>query len=118
MSLRLQLFLFAICISAFLFLVHRMRKKGADVKYTLPWLLLDVLMILMVAFPNAIGWICRRIGIQTVSNAVFFAALLFLLVIVYIMSRTISRLNNEIRILAQKFALEEISKTKDKAAGA
>ena len=104
---RLQLFLVAICLIAFLYLFYKMKKKRVDVKYTLPWLLLDFLMLVLVVFPDGLMWMSRMIGIKTVSNAVFFAALIFLLVIVYIMSRTISRLNNEIRALAQRVALNE-----------
>lgn len=106
---RLQFFLISICIIAFLYLFYKMKKKRVDVKYTLPWLFLDFLMLLSAVFPGGLMWISRMIGIKTVSNAVFFAALIFLLVIVYIMSRTISRLNNEIRALAQRIALNEIN---------
>lgn len=113
LGLRLQVFLIVICVLAFAYLFVRMRKKRVDVKYTLPWLFLDILMLLMAVFPKALVGICRFLGIQTVSNAVFFSALLFLLVIVYIMSRTISRLNNEIRELTQRIALNETDKEQD-----
>lgn len=103
---RLQYFLIAICIAGFIYLFYKMRTKRVDVKYTLPWLLLDLLMLVIAAFPQIPLWTCRLLGIQMVSNAIFFAALLFLLVIVYILSRTISRLNNEIRELAQRIAVD------------
>ena len=107
LGIRLQLFLVIICVAAFIYLFYKMKKKRVDVKYTLPWLLLDFLMLLLAIFPEGLQWVCKLIGIRTVSNAVFFAALIFLLVIVYVMSRTISRLNNEIRALAQRIALNE-----------
>ena len=108
LGFRLQVTLILICIIAFVYLFYKMKKKRVDVKYTLPWLLLDFLMLLMAGFPKGLAWLCRLIGIRTTSNAVFFAALLFLLVIVYVMSRTISRLNNEIRALSQRIALDDM----------
>ena len=108
LDIRLRVFLFAICITAFLYLVYKMKNRKADIKYTLPWLFLDFLMLIITAFPKIIVWLCHMVGIQTASNAVFFAALVFLLIIVYIMSRTIARLNNEVRELTQRIALDEV----------
>ncbi len=105
---RLRLFLILICVAALIYLVVKMRSKRVDVKYTLPWLLLDFLMLIMAVFPDTVDWACRVVGIKTPSNIVFAALLLLLLVIVYVMSRTISRLNNEIRELAQRVALDEV----------
>ena len=107
LGFRLQFFLIVLCILAFIYLVFKMKTRSIDVKYTMPWLFLDLIMLLMAIFPNVVDRICRWLGIKTASNAVFFAALLFLLAIVYVMSRTISRLNNEIRELSQKIALIE-----------
>ena len=105
---RLQYFLIGICIVAFIYLVRKMMVRRVDVKYTMPWLLLDILMIIIAANPDLVIWACRIVGIQVASNAVFFAALLFLLVIVYLLSRAVSRLNNEVRMLSQRIALDEM----------
>ncbi len=113
LGLRLQTALIIICISTFIYLFYKMKTKKVDVKYTMPWLLLDFVMLIMAIFPDILVILRNILGIQTVSNAVFFAALLFLLAIVYIMSRTISRLNNEIRELAQRIALYECEKKED-----
>ena len=74
-------------------------------------------MLILALFPEGLQWFCRFFGIRTVSNAVFFAALIFLLVIVYVMSRTISRLNNEIRALTQRIALNEFTDPDEKIRG-
>lgn len=111
---RLQLFLIVICIAALIYLVRKMMVRRVDVKYTMPWLLLDILMIIIAAYPELVWWACRIVGIQVASNAVFFAALVFLLVIVYLLSRAVSRLNNEVRMLSQRIALDEIKEAEDK----
>ncbi len=108
LNIRLQFFLLAICLVALVYLIYKIRSKRLDIKYTLPWLALDLIMFIIAAFPGCIHWMCRLLGIATPSNMVFFAALLFLLVIVFIMSRTISRLNNEVKELTQRIALNEV----------
>ncbi|MCR5233011.1 MAG: DUF2304 domain-containing protein [Lachnospiraceae bacterium] len=111
---RLQIFLICICIMGLIYLVYKMKVRRVDVKYTMPWLLLDILMMIIAAFPEVVVWGCRIVGIQVASNAVFFAALVFLLVIVYLLSRAVSRLNNEVRMLSQRIALDEIKEAEDK----
>ena len=107
-------FLLLPCIVALIYLVRKMMVRRVDVKYTMPWLLLDILMIIIAAYPELVWWGCRIVGIQVASNAVFFAALVFLLVIVYLLSRAVSRLNNEVRMLSQRIALDEIKEAEDK----
>lgn len=111
---RLQIFLICICIIGLIYLVYKMKVRRVDVKYTMPWLLLDILMMIIAAFPEVVVWGCRIVGIQVASNAVFFAALVFLLVIVYLLSRAVSRLNNEVRMLSQRIALDEAEKAGEK----
>ncbi len=107
LNIRLQIFLLIVCLAALAYLISRIRSKRLDIKYTLPWLLLDLLMFIIAAFPRIISWLSYLLGIITPSNMVFFAALIFLLIIVFVMSRTISRLNNEVKELAQRIALDE-----------
>lgn len=112
LNARLQISLIIICLAALVYLLYKLRARKLELKYTLPWLTLDLVMFLMALFPKTVVWLCHLLGIATPSNMVFFAALLFLLMIVYFMSRTIARLNNEIKELAQRLALDEV-KTRD-----
>ena len=107
LNIRLQVALVIICLAALVYLINRIRSRRLDTKYALPWLALDLLMLIMTLLPQGIVWLSRFLGILTPSNLVFLAALLFLLAIVFLMSRTISRLNNEVKELAQRIALDE-----------
>ena len=110
LGIRLQTVLIVMCIVAFIYLFYKMKVRRVDIKYTMPWLLLDILMLIVAAFPEIPWRICVLFGIQVVSNGIFFAALSFLLIIVYLLSRAVSRLNNEVRELAQRIALDEMDK--------
>ncbi len=107
MSLRLKIFLFVIWIILFAFLFAKLKKRKADVKYILPWILLDLVMMVITAFPGILGFFCGLFGIETPSNMLFFFALVLLAVIVFSITLVISKQNGEIRDLAQRLALYE-----------
>ena len=107
MSIRLKVFLFVIWLLIFLFLMYNLKSKKADIKYILPWLMLDGGMVVITAFPQILTFFCRLFGIETPSNMLFFFGLVFLAMIVFSMSLVISKLNSEIRDLTQRLALYE-----------
>ena len=117
MSIRLTVSLYILVLLLFIYLIHKMRSKKVDIRYILPWLVLDFMLLLAVAFPGMINRICNLLGIQTPSNMVFFFGIIFLLFIVFSLTITVSKLNSEIKELTQKIALNEAQKEKDEIYG-
>ena len=113
MSLRLKIFLFVIWIILFTLLFVKLKKQKADIKYILPWILLDIVMMVITAFPGILGFFCALFGIETPSNMLFFFGLVFLAAIVFSITIVISKQNGEIRDLAQRLALYEDQVGKD-----
>ena len=107
MSVRLTISLYILVFLLFVYLVHKIRVRKVDIRYILPWLILDFILFLAVAFPEAVKWVCNLLGIQTRSNMVFFFGIIFLLFIVFSLTLTVSKLNNEIKELTQRIALDE-----------
>ncbi len=107
MSIRLKIFLFIVWICIFIFLFSKLRSKKADIRYILPWLLLDGGMMIITAFPGILTFFCRLFGIETPSNMLFFFGLVFLAMIVFSITLVISRQNSQIRDLTQRLALYE-----------
>ncbi len=107
MSVRLKLFLFTIWIAIFAFLLIKLRSKRADLKYILPWLLLDLGMMGITAFPGLLDILCGLFGIETPSNMLFFFGMIFLALIVFSITLVISKQNSQIRDLAERLALHE-----------
>lgn len=110
MSIRLIVSLYILVFLLFVYLIHKIRAKKVDIRYILPWLVLDFILFLAVTFPGAVKWICRMLGIQTPSNMVFFFGIIFLLFIVFSLTITVSNLNSEIKELTQRIALNEVEK--------
>ena len=107
MSIRLKIFLFVIWILMFVYLFVKLRARKADIRYILPWLLLDMGMMLITAFPQILTFFCGLFGIETPSNMLFFFGLIFLAMIVFSMTLVISKQNGQIRDLTQRLALYE-----------
>ncbi len=107
MGIRLKIFLFIIWILIFLFLIFKLKSKKADIKYFLPWFMLDAGMMIITAFPGILDFFCHLFGIETPSNMLFFFGLVFLALIVFSMTLTISKQNAQIRDLTQRLALYE-----------
>lgn len=113
MSHRLTGSLYILVFLLFVYLIHKIRARKVDIRYILPWLVLDFILFLAVAFPGAVKWICDLLGIQTPSNMVFFFGIVFLLFVVFSLTLTVSKLNCEIKELTQRIALNETFDAKD-----
>lgn len=107
MSIRLKIFLFLICFCAFLYLLGKAKSDRNNLKYILPWLVLDLMTVFVTAFPKVLFFFCSLFGIETPSNMLFFFALLFLSGLVFSMTLVLARQNDKIRALTQRLALLE-----------
>lgn len=117
LNLRLTVSLYILVFLLLFYLIHKMRSKKVDIRYILPWLLLDFVLFLAVTFPNAIGAVCDILGIQTPSNMVFFFGIIFLLFIVFSLTLTVSRLNSDIKELTQRIALDDVKNGENRDLG-
>ena len=89
------------------FLLGKLKSRKADIKYILPWFLLDVALMIITAFPGILNYFCALFGIETPSNMLFFFALVFLALIVFSMTLVISKQSRDIKDLTQRLALHE-----------
>lgn len=113
MSVKLQIILFLIWFLIFFALLRILKSKRADIKYILPWLGLDLILVFFTAFPRVLVWLANLFGIVIPSNMLFFFGMIFLTIISFSMSLTISKQNDQIRILSQKIALNEFMKPQE-----
>ena len=107
MNLRLKIFLFVIYALVFLFLIMKLRRRRAEIKYILPWLVLDIVLAVITVFPGILVFFCALFGIETPSNMLFFFALILLSAVVFSLTLALSRLSAQVRELTQRLALWE-----------
>lgn len=104
--------LFRICLIAgilvyLIVIVVFMKKKKLNLRYTLTWLLMALVMLIAAAFPQLVTWLAMALGVASVVNTVFVLQGLFVLLILLSLTSIVSRQTNRIRTLAQTQALLE-----------
>ena len=89
----------------FALLLHLLRKRSLNLKYTLLWLLSGCIMLLLAVFPGLLDSIAGVVGIYEPANALF--AVMFFCVIIILVSLTaiVSKLSERVKRLAQSIAL-------------
>ncbi len=107
MNVNLRIFLF-VCILIFLgIIVHFLKERKLNLRYTLIWLLSGIVMLFVVIFPQIIDIFAKVTGIIDTTNAVFMLEGMFILMIILSLTSIVSNLNDKNRELIQKIALLE-----------
>lgn len=107
MSVRLQIILLVVFAAILIGMIMQIRKKKLDLKYTLSWFVLIVVLIILTCFPQLLVVMSEFLGITSPINMIFFCGFCFSLVIIYTLTVAISKMSDNIRSLTQKIALLE-----------
>lgn len=102
-ALRISL-LIAIAIYLVLIIVL-LRKKSLTLKYSLLWMFMAAVLLIMVAFPGLVEWLAKLIGVASYINAIFMAFIFFILLLVVSLTSIVSKQHKEIKTLIQNVAL-------------
>lgn len=100
-SLLLGIALYFICIFGLL------KKNNLNLKYTLAWIVMGILMMLVVIFPDIIRIPLNVMGIVEWTNGIFALMILFLIILSMIVTAIVSKMNERNRKLIQQCALYE-----------
>jgi hypothetical protein len=110
--------LFSICIALILLLLfyRAIKKKQLLVKYTILWFFICFTMLFLAIFPEVFGYFSKLMGFELPVNTLFFLSIIFILLLLFQQTVTMSRLENSTRILAQRLAIleEKANREQDK----
>ena len=113
----LQIVIAAILLIWLIVIVGNIKKKKIDLRYALAWIALIFVGIILDIFPGILGALADLIGIEIPSNMIFMAAIILLLVLVYSLTATVSRLSDKVKKLRKEYdyyeRIEKLSKEKD-----
>ncbi len=84
-----------------------LKKNSLNLKYTLLWIFLGVVFLLVVIFPVILQAPMRMIGVVEWTNGLFALLLLILMIIDMSVTAIVSKLNERMRKLVQKCAMYE-----------
>lgn len=105
MSLKIRLVILAGLLICVFLILNMVRKKRIDLRYALGWLLLCLLLLALDAFPQIIYMVARFLGIASPINMLFFLAFIFVTILIFGLTVSVSRLSAKMKKLAQELAL-------------
>lgn len=107
MADRIQLVaIFASC-ALLIGVLELVRRRRLMERYALLWLLSALVLIGLAAWRGGLEIISHAVGIIYPPNALFFVAFAFILLLLLHFSSSVSRLNDQTKLLAQRIALIE-----------
>jgi len=101
----LNIILIVVCVLFLISVIVSVHKGKLELRYSLLWMILGVLGLLVAVFPAAANSLSHILGFELTSNFVFCGALVFLMAICLSLSKAISKQSEQIRTLTQELAL-------------
>jgi hypothetical protein len=102
---KLQLIMSLISFGGLAFLLNQIVKYRLELKYTLLWLFLSVITIVLAVFPKISFDLARLFGIETPVNVIFLLGILLSLLIVFSLTVALSQHVVRIRQLSQELGI-------------
>ena len=102
---QLQIILLIGSIITFLVIINMIRKYNLELKYSLLWLFICIINILLAAFSDIAKTTARLLSIQQPVNAIFLLSFGFQFFLIFSLTLTISRLSNKFTSLVQEVGL-------------
>ena len=105
MSVALRICLVALSIISLFYIIRKIRYSKMQIEYTLFWIVLSIIMILMAVFPQIVYSIAYMFGIMSPANMVYLFIIGILLVKVFMMTIEISNLESKVQALIQEVGI-------------
>lgn len=92
-------------ITAF-FLLRKIRKSQLLIDDAIFWIIFCFILIFLAIFPKVSYWLSTLLGFESPVNFIFIVFIFLLLIKVFSLSNKISKLENQIQHLVQKYAID------------
>ncbi len=109
MGPRAHFFLAIITITTWIFIARLLRRGQLRAKYSMLWLSIGSVMVVLSVSPEILDRVSDWIGIDYAPATLFLGAIVLLLLIVAHLSWELSRLEDRTRTLAEEIALMKVS---------
>jgi hypothetical protein len=104
-SIKFQIILIVGALFCFFALINLIRRYKLELRYSLLWMMVMLLILILAVNPHLVGWISRAMGVELPVNAVFFLTIFGLIVIVFFLTVTVSKLTTKIKELSQQLGI-------------
>lgn len=116
MNIKLHIILILVAILFFIFITNMIRKTKLHLQYALTWLISSIIFVVIAVFPGIVNKISVILNIKEPVNALFLLIIFLMINIIFTLSMTVSKLNDDIKVLTQEVGISkfEIEKIKSK----
>lgn len=116
MELKLKIIIIIVMLGLLFYMFNAIRCNKISTKNILFWIISDIFVIFAVIFLDFLLKIANFIGIETVSNMMFFLGFIFLIILCFNMSSQLSIQNKKIINLTQELGIlnDKLKKEKNK----
>ena len=103
----LQITIIVACILLLVYVVYLIRHNRLQLKYSLLWLAMVVILLFASLFPAPLFGLAELLGFTNTSNFVFVAGFVFVLAIALALTSIVSKQAISIKDLTQRIAILE-----------
>ena len=89
------------------YILKRIRQSKLQIEYAIFWIVFSVILLVFSVFPFLVAMLTRMIGIELPVNFIFLFFILILILKAFFQTIETSALENKVRNLTQRLAIEE-----------
>lgn len=105
MSLKLKIIIIVIIVCLLIYMISKIKAKKLSIRHALIWIIAELFAVFCIVFVEDILKISNIIGIETVSNMMFFIGFVFLVILCFNMSVQLTEYNKKIVSLTQELGI-------------
>ncbi len=105
MSWQIRILVLAVAALCLIGMLNMIRRNKLELRYALPWFLIWLGVVLVDLFPGIMQSGARLLGIALPINMLYFLAIVFLLIMSFVLTTIASQTSRRTKELAQELAL-------------
>jgi len=112
MSIRIKCVIIVVLILGLLKILGLIKRNKLELKYALSWLFLELGILIITLIPNLLNVISKVLGIYNEINMLFFLGFVFIILVIFSLTMSLSRNSERVRKMAQEIALNSYANNK------
>ncbi|MGM0215613.1 DUF2304 domain-containing protein [Enterococcus sp. AZ109] len=109
-----SIFMLITAVSFLYFIFRSINKNIFLFGNAIVWIAIGIVLVIFSLFGNIPAWLSEILGFQLTSNFLLFLAVIFLLVITFMQSLQLSKLENQLHIIIQELSIAKVEKNTKK----
>lgn len=105
MSIRIKCVIIVVLILGLLKILGLIKRNKLELKYALSWLFLELGILIITLIHNLLNVISKVLGIYNEINMLFFLGFVFIILVIFSLTMSLSRNSERVRKMAQEIAL-------------